>query len=351
MIEPDEVSAAEVLLPSADPNEAARFFVDELGFRVEAVRPADDPVEIVLSGYGLRVALRRDLEPGGAGALRLRCRAGEARSLEAPDGTRIELVPDRAPLRIPPPAPSRLVSRLAGARWIEGRASMRYRDLIADRQGGRWVGSHIRIEQGGPVPDYVHHHRVRFQMIFCHRGWVRVAYEDQGPPLTMRPGDCVLQPPGIRHRVLESSEGLEVVEIGCPAAHDTLADHALILPSERALPERRWEGQRFVHHRAAEAEWTAGPPGYERSETAIASATGDLVRVAELRREPGPPAPLEPEPGELRFYFVRGGTVRFGDGALVEGDAVTIGAGLTGRFTEPSADLSMLEVLAPGEPA
>ena len=41
------------------------------------------------------------------------------------------------------------------------------------------MASHIRIEKGGPVPDYVHFHRVRFQCIFCYRGRVRVVYEGQ----------------------------------------------------------------------------------------------------------------------------------------------------------------------------
>lgn len=81
------------------------------------------------------------------------------------------------------------------------------------------------------MPDYVHFHKVRFQMIYCYKGWVRVVYEDQGPPLVMRAGDCVLQPPRIRHRVLESSPGLEVIEIGCPAEHETFADHDLQLPT------------------------------------------------------------------------------------------------------------------------
>ena len=52
-------------------------------------------------------------------------------------------------------------------------------DLVPDRCGGRFVASHIRIEKGGPVPDYVHFHRVRFQCIFCYRGRVRVVYEGQ----------------------------------------------------------------------------------------------------------------------------------------------------------------------------
>ena len=41
---------------------------------------------------------------------------------------------------------------------------------------------------GGPVPDYVHFHKIRFQMIYCAKGWVRVSYEDQGEPFVVRPG-------------------------------------------------------------------------------------------------------------------------------------------------------------------
>src|SRR3546814_7577110 len=104
---------------------------------------------------------------------------------------------------------------------------MHYRDLIPGRLGGRFIASHIRIPDGGEVADYVHYHRVRFQMIFCKTGWVRVVYEDQGPPFVLHAGDCVLQPPQIRHRVLEASAGLEVVELGCPAVHETCADHGL----------------------------------------------------------------------------------------------------------------------------
>ena len=75
-----------------------------------------------------------------------------------------------------------------------GRAAMHYRDLLPARQGGRFIASHITIPDGGPVPDYVHHHRIRFQVIYCRRGWVRVVYEDQGPPFVLEAGDCVLQP-------------------------------------------------------------------------------------------------------------------------------------------------------------
>jgi len=126
--------------------------------------------------------------------------------------------------------------------WRGGRAGMEYRDLVPP---GRLIASHIRVRDGGPVPDYVHYHAIRFQMIYCHAGWVRLVYEDQGEPFVMQAGECVLQPPTIRHRVLECSPGLEVIEVATPAEHATFADHAMTLPNGRR--ERAFEGQRFVH--------------------------------------------------------------------------------------------------------
>ena len=64
-------------------------------------------------------------------------------------------------------------------------------------------------------------------MIYVRRGCVKLVYEGQGEPFVMGAGDLVLQPPYIRHRVLESSPGLEVIEIGCPALHKTYSDHDL----------------------------------------------------------------------------------------------------------------------------
>ena len=54
-------------------------------------------------------------------------------------------------------------------------------------------------------------------MIYCYKGWVRVVHEDQRPSFILQAGDCVLQPPEIRHQVLECSPGLEVIEISSPA--------------------------------------------------------------------------------------------------------------------------------------
>ncbi len=61
-------------------------------------------------------------------------------------------------------------------------------------------------------------------------------------------GDCFIQPPEIRHRVLEASDGIEVIEIGVPAEHVTEIDHDMTLPTPHHRPDREWEGQRFVHN-------------------------------------------------------------------------------------------------------
>ena len=232
---------AQVVLPAPDLDETVAFFADRLGFRLLSIWPADDPRRAVMDGHGLCIELQRDGDRP-SGVLRLLCREplpgtsiGDV--LTAPNGTRIELRPAEPAFTVPDGASSFCVSRADdGAEWVVGRAGMRYRDLLPDRQGGRFIASHIAIPDGGPVPDYVHYHRIRFQLIYCHRGWVRVVYEDQGEPFVLQAGDCVLQPPEIRHRVLEASPGLEVVELSCPAEHVTMVEHGFDLPTDGPAP-------------------------------------------------------------------------------------------------------------------
>jgi quercetin dioxygenase-like cupin family protein len=184
---------------------------------------------------------------------------------------------------VPRLVPAFELTRIADTGWDVGRAEMLYRDLLPSRQGGRFIASHIRIPDAGPVPDEVHYHNIRFQLIFCVAGWVRLVYQGQGDPFVLAAGDCVLQPPGIRHRVLESSGGLEVVEVTCPATLETLFDPEMSLPTPRE--DRDFEGQWFVFHRAAEATWTPWrrDSGFECRDTGIGSATGGLVGARVVR--------------------------------------------------------------------
>src|SRR5262249_21447444 len=165
------VEAAEIVLPASDLHSTLAFF-EQLGFRVDAISPADDPATAVISGHGLRIRFARDAA-GDPGVVRLRCRDA-AGVVVAPNGTRIERIAANPPIAMPPLAATLSIVRASSdAEWRVGRAGMRYRDLIPGRYGGRYIASHIQIPDGGPVPDYVHFHKIRFQMIYCYRGWVR----------------------------------------------------------------------------------------------------------------------------------------------------------------------------------
>jgi quercetin dioxygenase-like cupin family protein len=349
-----DIRAAEVVLPCPNLDETVAFFTDRLGFRVAAVVPADDPSEVLLDGHGLRVRLRRGA--GGApGALRLLVTdpstfAAGALELVAPNGTRVEIAAAEPPIHLPPLQPSFSLTRRDRAEWRVGRAGMRYRDLIPDRQGGRFIASHIVIPDGGPVPDYVHFHRIRFQLIYCYAGWVRVVYEDQGPPFVMDPGDCVLQPPRIRHRVLESAAGAEVIEIACPAEHETRADPALDLPTKTTRADRDFDGQRFVRHELSAATWHPWRcEGFEARDLGIDRATGGAASVSVVRGRDGATLPVRRHEGELLFTVVlRGAVVMRSDGrapdALTAGDAFVVPAGQGYALQECRDGLELLEV-------
>jgi quercetin dioxygenase-like cupin family protein len=352
---------AEVRLPTQELRDDIPFFTKRLGMRLEMIFPADDPRVAVFAGHGLRVRVEKGA-PEAPGTLRLLAAnpdavAGGARSLTAPNGTRIEIAPLRPPLEIPSTAHEFAVRRLADqAPWVIGRAGMQYRDLVPSRLGGSMIASHIRIPDGGPVPDMVHYHTVGFQLIFCYRGWVDLVYEDQGPPFRLHAGNCVIQPPEIRHRVLYASDNIEVIEIGVPAEHITTIDHAMELPNGPAKPERRFQGQRFVHHRADQAVWAPFRiPGFTSRDTGIGTNTEGVAGVHVARRDPAAGAvPATRHAGDILFTFVMEGTMRLeADGhppaPLAPGDAFVIPPGLVTRYAEPSADLELLEVALPAD--
>jgi quercetin dioxygenase-like cupin family protein len=342
---------AEILVPCADLPPTLAFFVEQLGFRVETIFPAEEPRVASLSGHGLR--LRFEPVSGDPGTIRLAVdNPGPDRLLVAPNGTRIEMVDVDPPINIPPLQPEFVVTRQAeGPEAGEGRAGMIYRDLIPGRLGERFIASHITIPEGGPVADWVHFHKIGFQLIFCRRGWVRLVYEDQGPPFILSAGDCVLQPPRIRHRVLESSPGLEVVEIGSPALHETLADHDLDLPTPHLRPERDFGGQVFLRHVAVDTPWVPhGDTGFERRDSGMAQATRGAADVRVLRPGTAHELATPAHGAELLFGFLLEGFCvlhRQGAHPLGPADAFVIPAGEAWSLSDCSEDLRLLEVIAP----
>jgi quercetin dioxygenase-like cupin family protein len=355
---PDHIRLAQVVLPCSDLAAELRFFTEALGFGLNMIQPADAPTIAVVSGHGLtlRLEARERVEAAAPLRLRLLCDdAGAARSLVAPGGTLIELVDAHSPLHLPEGRQEFVLTRPGADGWGAGRAGMKYRDLIPGRLGGRFIASHIRIPESGPVPDYVHFHKIRFQMIYCRRGWARLVYEDQGPPFLLEAGDCVLQPPEIRHRVLESSSGLEVIELGSPAVHETCADHILALPTPHLLPERDFGGQRFVRHVAAQASWIPWRTlGFEARDTGIAHATEGLAGVRVVRAIGNRGAMgATAHSGELQFIFVLAGSLEvttetLGDHRLQPDDSCVLPAGLRYRLV-PGPGFEMLEVTLPAD--
>jgi quercetin dioxygenase-like cupin family protein len=333
-------------------------FFKALGLRLDRIFPADNPRTAVFSGHGLRVRL--DLSDAAPGTIAILADdpvliAGGARDLTAPGGTRVVIEPLDPPLVLPPTEHAFVVRRLAdGAPWVIGRAGMHYRDLVPSRLGGAVIASHIRIPDGGPVPDMVHFHKVGFQLIFCIRGWVDVVYEDQGGPIRLTAGDCFIQPPEIRHRVLEASDGIEVIEIGVPAEHVTEIDHVMTLPTPHHRPKRDWQGQRFVHNVGREGRFAPHRiPGFEARDTTIAANTGGVAGVV-VARPTGEAVPWTVHEADILFTYVMAGAMTLeGDGKaphhLAPGDAFVIPPGLATRYAEATADLELLEVALPGQ--
>jgi quercetin dioxygenase-like cupin family protein len=297
----DRAKAVEVILPCSDLTAALDFYTNELGFQMDVIYPADAPRVVEISAYGVRARLEHDSGPGEN-------------------------------------------------KWGRGRAGMQYRDLIPGRLGGRYIASNIRIQVGGPVPDYVHHHHVDFQMIYCYKGWVKVVYEDQGLPFVLEAGDCVLQPPHIRHRVLECSDNLEVIEVSSPAEHETLVEHDMELPTDNVRRDHDFSGQRFVRHEQSKADWLPGPyNGFEARDTGIGKATDGLATVQVIRPSAAARATLLNNDGDLFFVFILQGSTAMqpqdeDSQALQTGDAFVIPKGEQVTLTEYSKDLELLQV-------
>jgi quercetin dioxygenase-like cupin family protein len=316
----NQIGPADFTLECVNLKTAQNFYLAECDFRLEMIYPADEPRVAMLAGHGIRLQLNQ------TGAV---------------EGAPAEFKPEL------------VVTARNDHSFAEGRAGMQYRDLIPGRLGGKYIASHIRIPVGGAVPDYVHHHHIQFQLIFCYQGWVRVVYEDQGPSFVMHAGDCVLQPPHIRHRVLECSDGMEVVEITCPAEHETLVEHDMELPTSSIQPKRKYGGQSFVLHRVDDCRWTTAPlAGFEMRDTGISQATTDIASAVILRAAEGTATNFTNNLA-LYFNFVLQGSLNLSsdDGtafSLQAGDAFVIPPATSFSMQGISPDLQLLQVTSAG---
>ena len=114
-----------------------------------------------------------------------------------------------------------------------------YRDLgINEATGGR-VGAHV-IRANRPCVEGTgrHLHRLDFQLVYLLKGRAKFWYEGQGE-FTLGPGDCVHQPPGIAHELVECSADLEMLEITLPAEFATIELPAAAVTDPRTSGRKR----------------------------------------------------------------------------------------------------------------
>ena len=104
------------------------------------------------------------------------------------------------------------------------RSYAKYRDLGIAAATNGLAQAHV-IKMIPPCDPAVvskrHYHDVEFQMIYVLKGWIKGEYDGAGE-VTMREGSCWLQPPKIKHTVLDYSDDCELLEIILPADFDTV---------------------------------------------------------------------------------------------------------------------------------
>jgi len=116
------------------------------------------------------------------------------------------------------------------------RAYFEYRDLgIKRATRGKVVAHLIRARPGKAPHGQWHRHDCKVQFVYVIKGTAVFEYEGVGR-VTMKPGSCFYQPPGIRHRELSHSRDLELLEIVAPANFRTVS---LEKPAARKSRARR----------------------------------------------------------------------------------------------------------------
>lgn len=96
-----------------------------------------------------------------------------------------------------------------------------YRPLGLDRLTNGKVGAHVIRAVPGQHPDAPRHtHALDFQFVYVLKGWAIFDYEGYGQ-VKLVAGSTVYQPPGIKHKEIDHSDDLELIEITMPAEFET----------------------------------------------------------------------------------------------------------------------------------
>ncbi len=125
----------------------------------------------------------------------------------------------------PRPKQKFTVSHASEADFKSGlRSYANYRDLGISAATNGVAQAHVIRFVPPCRPEEVsklHYHDVDFQMVYVLKGWIKSKFEGEGE-IVMQTGSCWIQPPRIKHAVLDYSDDCEVLEIILPAEFPTV---------------------------------------------------------------------------------------------------------------------------------
>lgn len=219
------------------------------------------------------------------------------------------------------------------------------------------------------VPGYTaevagkrHYHDVNFQMVYLFKGTISYEFEGHGE-ITMVPGDCWIQPAGVRHTVLTYSDDCELLEVVMPAEYDTGDVPPAGLMSDADNPIRHLMSncpppQDFVVSKDHSFHAQGLRPHALYRDFGFAKGTGGLVQAHLLRFR----GPYDPAVAGIRHvhdcsfqfdYLLRGRiTMEFegvGPATMRSGSAWIQPGGVAHSVLDYSPDCELLEMITPAE--
>ena len=101
------------------------------------------------------------------------------------------------------------------------RTYFEYRDLGIEKSSKGKVVAHVIRALPTKAPHGAWHtHACNLQFVYVLKGWLKFEYEGVGV-ITVKAGDCFVQPPNIMHREWAHSKNMELLEVVAPANFKT----------------------------------------------------------------------------------------------------------------------------------
>ena len=116
------------------------------------------------------------------------------------------------------------------------RAYFEYRDLGIEKSSKGKVVAHVIRARPEKAPHGAwHSHACNLQFVYVLKGWLKFEYEGVPGVITVRAGDCFVQPPNILHREIAHSKQMELLEVVAPANFKTLDGPKIEMPATKAV--------------------------------------------------------------------------------------------------------------------